>query len=43
MIGALALIGAITVAVLTFRTVRWFWKTRNWKGLPWLGLPWGMP
>jgi hypothetical protein len=41
MINALALIGAITVAVLAFRTARWFRKTRNWKPTPWLGLPWG--
>jgi hypothetical protein len=34
--NAFTLIGVVTVAVLAFRTVRWFWKTRNWKPTPWL-------
>ena len=41
MIYALALIGAITVAVLAFRALRQFWKDLRSKGGPWLGLPWG--
>ena len=38
---ALALIGAITVAVLAILGLRQFWKDLRSKGGPWLGLPWG--
>lgn len=35
----LALIGAVTVAVLVIREANYQWKTRNWKPTPWLCLP----
>ena len=36
MIYALAVIGAITVAVLTFREIRYQWRNRNSKPTRWL-------
>ena len=36
MIYALALIGAITVAVLTVREIRYQWRNRNSKPTRWL-------